>query len=113
MAKVLVQLDYEHFEADMFFERNGSYVFDGSRIKEAHAWCRQSAKQALDEGKRVVVSNTFTRLVEMEPYLSMAKKVRVIEATGRWQNTHDVPQETLQSMATRWETLPTGNRLRA
>jgi predicted kinase len=113
MAKVLVQLDYEHFEADMFFERNSSYVFDGSRIKEAHAWCRQSAKQALDEGKRVVVSNTFTRLVEMEPYLSMAKKVRVIEATGRWQNTHDVPQETLQSMATRWETLPTGNRLRA
>lgn len=31
MAKVLAQVGYEHYEADMFFERDGVYLHVGGR----------------------------------------------------------------------------------
>lgn len=103
MARVLAMVGYEHFEADQFFMRDGAYCFDGSRVREAHAWCQRSTRQALQEDRRTVVSNTFTQLREMAPYLAMSRNVRVIEATGQWGNEHEVPPETLKRMAERWE----------
>lgn len=106
MARVLAQVGYAHFEADMFFITEGVYRYDGSRIRDAHAWCQHKTREALALGWRVVVSNTFTRLQEMEPYRSMTTNIRIIEAKGRWQNLHGVPAERLRQMAERWETLP-------
>jgi predicted kinase len=106
MANVLTQVGYRHYEADMFFIDNGVYRYEASRIKDAHAWCRQQVRQALQRGEKVVVSNTFTRVIEMAAYFEMTKNIRVIEATGRWQNVHNVPQESLKAMAARWEALP-------
>ena len=105
MAKVLNLVGYEHYEADMFFELDGTYRYDASRIKDAHGWCQEAAREALANGKRVVVSNTFTRLHEMEPYRSMTDKVRVLEAKGRWRNVHGVPPEMMRRMEERWERL--------
>lgn len=106
MASVLAQVGYAHFEADMFFVVDGVYRYDPSRIRDAHAWCQRKTREALALGRRVVVSNTFTRLQEMEPYRSMTTNIRIIEAEGRWQNVHGVPAERLRQMAERWETLP-------
>ena len=63
------------------------------------------AREALAAGRRVVVSNTFTQLRELEPYLAMTRTVRIIEARGTWQNVHGVPAEMLERMAQRWEQL--------
>jgi hypothetical protein len=107
MAKVLALIGFEHFEADLFFERDdGTYRYEASRIKDAHAWCQESCRKALANGKRVVIANTFTRLQEMVPYWSMTDKVRVLEAPSRWQNVHGVPPERVAAMAERWEELP-------
>ena len=106
MAKELALAGYKHFEADMFFEVNGVYRYEASRIRDAHGWCQQMTRQALSNGRNVVVSNTFTQLREMEPYHLMTGKVRVIEASGTWQNLHGVPVEILKRMAMRWEQLP-------
>lgn len=106
MAQVLTQIGYVHYEADMYFMRDGQYQYDSRQIRQAHQWCREQTLRALQSGKRVVVSNTFTRLQEMEPYFSMTSDARVVEATGRWKNVHGVPEETLQAMASRWEALP-------
>jgi cytidylate kinase len=103
MAGVLASVGYAHFEADMFFMVDGTYRYDASRIREAHAWCQQMTRKMLERGQRVVVSNTFTRLSELAPYLSMTLNVRVIEAQGRWANVHDVPPVTIRRMAERWE----------
>ena len=103
MARVLAMAGFKHFEADQFFMHDGVYRFDGSRVREAHAWCQRATRQALQEGKRTVVANTFTQLREMAPYLAMSRNVCVIEATGRWGNEHGVPPETLKRMAERWE----------
>lgn len=106
MARTLAAVGYRHFEADMFFEVSGQYLYDPTRIRDAHAWCQQSVRSTLSQGHRVVVSNTFTQLRELEPYLAMSNNCRIVEATGRWKNVHDVPQETLVRMASRWEPLP-------
>lgn len=106
MARVLAEVGYEHFEADMFFIIDGVYRYDASRIRDAHAWCQRKTREALASGRRVVVSNTFTRLQEMEPYRAMTSNVRLIEATGRWPNVHGVPAERLRQMEERWEPLP-------
>lgn len=106
MAKVLSLVGYQHFEADQYFVRDGRYCYDRSQIRDAHEWCQQQTRASLARGEAVVVSNTFTRLVELEPYLTMSKRMRVIEAHGRWRNIHGVPEHTLAAMAQRWEPLP-------
>lgn len=106
MARAMT--DHQHFEADMFFEQDGEYRYDASKIKDAHEWCQIQTFKALANGKSVVVSNTFTRRSEMEPYFDMAKTFgivpRIIEATGNWPNIHGVPESVIQNMKQRWET---------
>lgn len=105
MARKMASAGFEHFEADMFFTVNGVYSYDASQIREAHFWCQQKAREALASGRQVVVSNTFTRLQELEPYGSMTKNIRILEACGKWDNVHSVPAETVRRMAKRWEPL--------
>lgn len=108
-AKQLIQegLADVHFEADMYFEVDGEYVFDPSKIKDAHAWCQKETDAALAAGKRVVVSNTFVKKWEAAVYFDMAAKhgvdVEVIVATGNYQNVHGVPAEVLLRMKDNWE----------
>jgi chloramphenicol 3-O-phosphotransferase len=106
MARALVSKGFLHFEADMFFEVEGVYQYDAARIRDAHKWCQSMARQALAAGKRVVVSNTFTLLREMDPYAAMTRNLKVVEAIGKWQNVHGVPHATLKQMAQRWEAMP-------
>lgn len=55
----------------------------------------------------MVVSNTFTRYGEAAPYLSLAVELRktysIITAEGQYQNIHNVPQDIIANMQTRWE----------
>ncbi|MEJ5999715.1 AAA family ATPase [Paucibacter soli] len=105
MASALALVGYKHFEADMYFVVDGAYSYDASRIRDAHAWCQRMTRDALVHGQRAVVSNTFTMLREIEPYRSMTTNIRIIEAHGKWENSHGVPAEVIQRMADRWEVL--------
>lgn len=92
-----------HIEADQFFERDGEYNFDISKLKDAHAWCQAETKKHLDSGHSVVVSNTFVRLWEMEFYLNLGYSYEVIEAKGKFKNIHDVPEHIINRMKNQWE----------
>ena len=99
---------YEHFEADQFFySEDGRYDYDPTKVKEAHADCNRRVREALTQGKNVVISNTFTRIFEFEPYLKMCKEFNIepniIEARGRFNNIHGVSEETILKMKSRWE----------
>jgi len=89
----------------MFFEVDGRYVYDASRIRDAHRWCQQSVRDALKKNLKVVVSNTFTRLQELQPYFQMTDKIRIVEATGNWKNQHDVSIDRIRDMSARWEQI--------
>lgn len=99
---------YVHVEADQFFvDKEGEYRFDGTKLQMAHEWCLGKVKKELLDDFNVIVSNTFTTLLEMEPYFNFCKKfgfpVRVIKMTGNYGSIHGVPPETIEKMKARWE----------
>ena len=103
--KVAAETGALHVEADMWI--NYSEKWRNESAKMAHAICQEQAHKALYYGRDVVVSNTFTRKLEMQPYLDMARKhgapVEIITATGDYGSVHDVPAEAIQAMRERWE----------
>jgi predicted kinase len=98
---------FVHLEADMHMMINGVYQYDASKVADSHNQCKAQVREALGTGHNVVVSNTFSRALEMADYLAIAKglgvSVRVVEATGRWPNVHGVPQDRIEQMRRRWE----------
>jgi len=90
------------FEADQFFELGGSYKFDEKKIMEAHKWCQDKVYESLKAGRDVGVSNTFSRVWEMDPYLKMTSDIKVYKMTGNYGNVHDVPEEDIERMRERW-----------
>ena len=62
--------------ADYFFMVDGVYVFDGTKIVDAHQQCWGTFIRALFDGqKHVVVDNTNMRAVEYINYILLAKKM--------------------------------------
>ena len=96
---------YVHYEADMFFLVNDKFVYDGTKISQAHDWCVASTKAALHDGKRVVVSNTFSKLWELQRYVELGFPLEIVEAQGNWESIHDVPKDKIEMMKARWEPL--------
>ena len=95
--------------------KDGQYKFDMFKIKEAHKWCQDSVNTAMimnntaGLNETIVVSNTFTQEWEMKPYFELAElhgyKVFsiIIENRHGCVNEHNVPEEVLSSMKTRFE----------
>lgn len=101
---------YSHFEADMFFIKKGIYTFDRTKLKDAHEWCKNETLKSLKSGKNTVVSNTFIKFWEVEPYLNIAKdtnsKVTIYRLNTQFKNTHNVPDDVVQRMRTTIDDIP-------
>jgi predicted kinase len=97
---------YVHLEADMYLIKDGIYTYDHTKIRAAHDWCLNSAKQALEQGRNVVVSNTFVKIWELQRYIDLGFPYKIIQMTGEWQNIHNVPAANIQTMRNNWEDLP-------
>lgn len=96
------------FEADMYFERDGEYRFDATKLHEAHSWCQDQVRNALKGGLRVIVSNTSTTWKEIDVYLKIAQEkgadVHVVEVAGNYGSIHGVPESAMEKMRGRWLT---------
>lgn len=106
-----------HVEADLFFMNGEEYVFDGSKLKDAHAWCQNTVKGCMSVNSenltgthsRIIVSNTFTQEWEMEAYTKLAKEFNykvyslIVENRHDGVNEHGVPDEVLTKMRDRFE----------
>ena len=112
LAKVIAQsvdaFGAAHIETDQFFETlDGGWVFDQSRIAEAHDNCFRCVVEALDWGNSVIVSNTATQKWEAQRYLDAAASrgvdVQIITLQGPWATVHGVPEGVIQQMAERFE----------
>jgi len=103
------------FEADKYFEdEDGNYHFDGSKIKDAHQWCKNRVESAMNApngypGELIVVSNTFTQEWEMNSYYELAKQYGyqvhsiIVENRHGGINEHGVPDDKLKQMKDRFE----------
>jgi len=96
-----------HYEADMYFMYNGEYIFDKTKLGAAHEWCLMSTQKSLQEGKNVIVSNTFTTLRELQPYIDFCNKngfeFLVIRMNNDFGNIHNVPEDVIQNMKKRFQ----------
>jgi predicted kinase len=112
--------EYAVCEADKFFyDSEGNYNFDASKLREAHKWCRDEVEtrmkdievnpQYYPEIAEIVVSNTFTQEWEMEEYFKLAEKYGymvftiIVENRHGGVNQHGVPEEKLEQMRNRFE----------
>ena len=96
-----------HFEADQYFmDANDNYNFDASKLHFAHQLCQFNTETSMKNGCDVIVSNTFTTMKEIRPYLDLVEKydynIEIIEATGNYGSVHNVPEETIERMRNRW-----------
>ena len=104
-------------EADKFFyDKEGNYNFDGSKLRQAHEWCRNQVETRMKDNEvnpqfypEIVVSNTFTQEWEMEAYYKLAEQYGykvfsiIVENRHGSVNEHGVPAEKLEQMRNRFE----------
>ena len=96
-----------NLEADMYFMKDGEYMFNHCKLKQAHHWCQSETERQMKFGYDIVVSNTFTTEWEMKPYLDLAEKYGytvftvVVEKRHENKDVHNVPEETRQKQAER------------
>ena len=114
-STLAAQLGGSLVEADRYFMEYGEYKFDASKLKEAHAWCRDQVRKWMEVDNagynvdRIVVSNTFTQEWEMKPYYELAEKYGyrvhsiVVENRHGGKNVHNVPDEAIDRMRKRFE----------
>lgn len=96
-AASFVPFGYKHFENDSFFVGvDGVYTFDFAFHQVAKEECVKKAVQSLRDGESVVVSNTFTKVAEMDSLFSFANElgidIRIFEMENDFANTHNVPE---------------------
>lgn len=109
--KMKTAFGFKHVEADMFFEKDGKYLFEKDKVRLAHKWCQQLTFKFLSEGKDVVVANTFTKLWEIAAYTDFCKQndiyFEVVELFNDYGNVHNVPEEVVQRMREQFEPFNT------
>lgn len=97
------QNDIVQCEADMYFiDENGNYNWSADKLGQAHSWCYNQVKRALDENKIAIVSNTTVDRKSLNKYLklgqSMDVPIEVYHCKGQWQNVHNVPADVVNKM---------------
>lgn len=93
---------------DYFMSKDGTYKFDKYKLDKAHQFCYKNVENAMLDGEpEIAVCNTFTRKVEYENYIRLAEKlgytVMEIVCRGSFGSVHDVPEQTMNNMAKRFE----------
>lgn len=94
---------------DFFINEEGLYVFDATKLKEAHNDCLlRCANKMKNQIFRIVVANTFTQEWEMEKYFEIAERYNyrvhsiIVENRHNGENVHGVPSEKLEQMKNRF-----------
>jgi predicted kinase len=115
-AEALVGHDFLVCEADKYFIIDGEYKFDGTKIKQAHEWCKNRVETYMKDSlvndqfyREIAVSNTFTQEWEMESYYKLAEQYGymvfsiIVENRHGGVNQHGVPMDKLEQMKNRFE----------
>jgi predicted kinase len=102
-------------EADQYFMVYGEYIFVPADIVKAHIACQQKVDAYLRAGVDCVVSNTFSKKWEVEPYIKLCEKhgvdYKIIDLFDAGlsdeqlfnRNVHEVPMHVIKAMRERWE----------
>ena len=93
---------------DFYFYVDGNYVFDHSKLAEAHGRCLKEFIGHLYQAHDVVVDNTNCREIQMAPWVAIANafnaKLRLVRVEcllstairRAWEGPHKVPKEIVE-----------------
>ena len=105
-AAKAAELGAKHLEADQYFARSGTYVFDFKKLPQAHNWCWHETFAGFKNLDNVVVSNTFTMQWELDRYVGEALRrsydVRIVQMTKEYGSIHNVPEHKMVVMRERF-----------
>ncbi len=101
---------YQRFESDRFFESEDGYVFDETKLPQAHAWCLDQTRKALADGEYVVVANVFATEQDVQPYVDLGFDYQIIDATHKGKSIHQVPADVVKRTKAIW--VPTEELLK-
>lgn len=113
----LMWSDFVICEADQYFyDKEGNYNFNPSKLKQAHKYCRDKVETFMKDNhsnpqyyQEIVVSNTFTRKWEMDEYFKLAEQYGykvislIVENRHGGKNVHGVPDDKIKEMRDRFE----------
>ncbi|XP_038608168.1 NEDD4-binding protein 2 [Tachyglossus aculeatus] len=102
---------------DEYFNKNGHFLYDVSRLREAHEWNQKRAKEAFEKRiSPIIIDNTNLQAWEMKPYAAMAQKYNyhiIFREPDTWwkykpkelerRNVHGVSQAKIIRMLARYE----------
>jgi predicted kinase len=101
-----------HIENDTFFtDANGKYAFEIEKHEEAKQWCLDQVRESLEKGRNTVVSNTFTILKELQPYLDLGYRTQVVEMELNYTDTHQVPKDVIEAKKQAFESFEGATRV--
>ena len=109
LVKNLSDCNDKVISTDDFFNIDGQYIFDVTKLKENHLKCQQQVGKWLSQGHRVFVHNTFTEEWEMKPYFTLGETFEykvftlVVENRHGGENSHQVPSETIIKQKERFD----------
>ena len=104
--------------ADKYFMKEGEYIYDYSKIDDAHDACLKEYLEALSDpiNQMIVVDNTHTESWEYAPYTALARifeyDITIVEvhrdimACIR-ENVHQVPANIIKAQYKRFQKTPT------
>ena len=109
MAMVMADNEVVMTSADDYMMVDGEYVWDQSKLFQAHTNCRLDVRQGMEDGvDSIIVHNTNTTERELKPYLSMAEEFGytivslIVENRNGNMSVHNVPEETREIMKSRF-----------
>lgn len=112
LARVLAEDKWPILAIDDFFTDpvTSVYKFHYEQNHLAYRKCERDTDEQMAAGTlKVFVDNTFTMGWEMEPYFKLAKKYKyqifvvTVENYHGSNNIHDIPEESLQKMAAKYQ----------
>ena len=98
--------DFEHYENDQYFEKDGVYNYKAELAGEAAKDCLDRVTQAMERGVDIVVTNTFLTYWEYKNYYRAAQdhgyKVHKVLCQDEFGSVHNVPPDRMAQMKTRF-----------
>lgn len=105
IAEALVKagLYDEWVEADEYFITEWGYLWEASKVPDAHQWCFTEVFRLLSLGKNVIVANTFVKPSEYQKYVDKAKEIgynisMAVVSSNNFESVHGVPEATIKRM---------------
>jgi len=107
-ANLMTKFNYYHIEADMYYYmKYGEYKWSKEEAPLAHEWCQKEFKKLIEKEKNIVISNTFIKKSEMEPYIKLANEhnynISIIKMMTNFNTIHNVPEDTIKRMRENFE----------